>query len=187
MCLFNNKKFSIFHPKIGLFSDLKIFAQSAKTWKKIQFQMYVWVVARLPQGLKSKFFETFSSLWVSYRDPPLDFFSKNIDFSLWSKLVGLPKIASFWNFNSLFSKKQKRRCETPYFKCNALPIQLDSKWCRWHSFQFLFKFYSQNSLYTFLETIFYKLRFWHYIYFFCIVKWQIHRIYQTNVKLIMIS
>lgn len=108
-------------------------------------------------------------------------------FSFWNNQLNSLKLPLFWDFDVLFSKKQKRCCETPYFKCNALPIQLDSKRCRWHSFWFLFKFYSQNSLYTFLETIFYKLRFWHYIYFFCMVKWQIHRIYQTNVKLIMIS
>ena len=54
----------------------------AKMRKKIQFQMYVWVVARLPQRLKATFFEFFSSLQYSFGDSPLEKFSKNVDFSL---------------------------------------------------------------------------------------------------------
>ena len=34
------------------------------------------------ERLKSTFFENFSSLQVSFGDPPLEFFSKNVDFSL---------------------------------------------------------------------------------------------------------
>ena len=57
--------------------------------------MCVWVVARLPQRKKSTFFEIFSSLRVFFGDPPLIFFSKNIDFSLWGKhCIVLPK----WTF-----------------------------------------------------------------------------------------
>ena len=38
--------------------------------------------ARLPQRLKSMSFENFSSLRISFADPPLDFFfQKNVDFS----------------------------------------------------------------------------------------------------------
>ena len=40
--------------------------------------MCVWVVAQLPQRLKIIFFTSGSPL----RDPPLEKFSKNIDFSL---------------------------------------------------------------------------------------------------------
>ena len=43
-------------------------SQWAKTRKKIQFQMCVWVVARLPQRLKSTIFQTFSSLQVPFWD-----------------------------------------------------------------------------------------------------------------------
>ena len=57
--------------------------------------MCVWVVARLPQRLKSTFSEIFSSLWVAFGDRPLENFSKNIDFSLWGKqCIFLPK----WTF-----------------------------------------------------------------------------------------
>ena len=53
-----------------------------KSAKKIQFQMCVWVVARLPQRLKAMIFEIFSSFRVSFGDPPLENFSENFDFSL---------------------------------------------------------------------------------------------------------
>ena len=49
--------------------------------KKFQFQMCVWVVARLSR-LKSTFFEISSSLWVLFRDPPFKKYFKNLDFSL---------------------------------------------------------------------------------------------------------
>ena len=39
-------------------------SQWDKTWKKFQFQMCVWMVARLPPRLKATFFEIFSSLRV---------------------------------------------------------------------------------------------------------------------------
>ena len=59
--------------------------------KKILFQMCVWVVARLiilvpPQRLNSTFLEKFSSsIRVSFGDPSLEIFSKNVDFSLSGK------------------------------------------------------------------------------------------------------
>ena len=50
------------------------------------------VVAQLPQRLKSMFFEILYSIRVSFRDPPLENFSKSIDFSLWGKqCIVLPK------------------------------------------------------------------------------------------------
>ena len=45
---------------------------------KFQFQMCVWVVARLPQRLKSTFFENFSSIRFPFRDPPLKIFLKTL-------------------------------------------------------------------------------------------------------------
>ena len=61
---------------------------SQKLEKKFQFQMCIWVVARLPQRLKSTFFEIFG-------DRPLEIFSKNIDFCHCGKqCIVLPK----WNF-----------------------------------------------------------------------------------------
>ena len=54
--------------------------------------MCVWVVARLPQRLRSMFFENFSSLQFSFGDPLLENFSKNVDFSLSGKqCIVLPK------------------------------------------------------------------------------------------------
>ena len=41
-------------------------------WEKFQFLMRVWVVARLPQRLKSMFFEKISSLRVLFGNPPLE-------------------------------------------------------------------------------------------------------------------
>ena len=55
-----NYKFALRQNTVGL--KLKKIVQWAKTWKKIQFQMCIWVVARLPQRLKSTFFEMFCSL-----------------------------------------------------------------------------------------------------------------------------
>ena len=64
--------------------------------------MCVWVVAWLPQRLKSKFFEKFSSLQVPFGDPPLKFFSKIVDFNLWGKqCIVLPKWAFPPRFSSL--------------------------------------------------------------------------------------
>ena len=69
--------------------------QWAKTRKKLQFQMCVWVVTRLPQRLKSTFF-VFYSLRVPFGDPPLEKFSKNVDFTLWGKqCIFLPKGSFF--------------------------------------------------------------------------------------------
>ena len=66
-----------------------------ETRKKFQFQMCVWVVARLRQRLKLTFFEIFSSLKVPFGDPLLEKVSKNVDFSLWGKhCIVLPK----WTF-----------------------------------------------------------------------------------------
>ena len=80
--------------------------------------MYVWVVAQLPQRLKSTFFEIFSSLRVSFRDPPLEFFFKktlllvfeaNSALSYQNRLF--PRFSSFcpiqWsrNWTWTFSKK----------------------------------------------------------------------------------
>ena len=45
----------------------------------------LWVVARLPQRLKSKLFEIFSTLRAPFGHPPFENFSNNIDFSLWDK------------------------------------------------------------------------------------------------------
>ena len=59
------------------------------TWK---CQKYSNMVAWLPQRLKSTFFEKkFSSLWVRvfFGDPPLDLFSKIVDFSLWGNQCAL--------------------------------------------------------------------------------------------------
>ena len=66
-------------------------AQWAKTWKNFQFQMCVWVVAKLPRRLKSTFFEkiffSLGPLWgPSTR--------KNFDFSLCGK-------QTFLHFSSL--------------------------------------------------------------------------------------
>ena len=66
-CLFTLcKKVNIFFKnssQIALFRNLQqrhcADAQSAKSWNKFQIQMFVWVVARLPQSLKSTFFEIF--------------------------------------------------------------------------------------------------------------------------------
>ena len=61
------------------------------------------MVAWLPQRLKSSFFEFFSSVQVPFGDPPLEKFSKNIDFSLWMRqTVHCPaKMDFFPRFNSL--------------------------------------------------------------------------------------
>ena len=52
------------------------FASKPKMRKKFQFQMYVWLHLHdyLPQRLKSKFFEIFSSLIVPFGNHTLDFF-----------------------------------------------------------------------------------------------------------------
>ena len=47
-----------------------------KCEKKIQFHMQVWIIARLPEILKSMFFEKNSSLRVSFMDLNLNFFQK---------------------------------------------------------------------------------------------------------------
>ena len=44
-----------------------------------------WVVARLPQRLKSTLFEIFSILRVPFGHPPFEKISNNVDFSLWGK------------------------------------------------------------------------------------------------------
>ena len=69
----------------------------SKTAKKIQFQ--IWLVVRLSQRQKSRFFEIFSSLRVSFAgDPHSKLFRKNVDISLWGKQgIVLPN----WTFSSL--------------------------------------------------------------------------------------
>ena len=56
---------------------------------------YSYVVARLPQRLKSMLFEIFSTLRVLFGHPPFEQISNNIDFSL---LVGKNSIVSL-NFS----------------------------------------------------------------------------------------
>ena len=47
-------------------------------WKKIQFQMYVWMVAQLPQRLKSTFLEIFSSVGYPKGTRNEEFFLKTL-------------------------------------------------------------------------------------------------------------
>ena len=57
-------------------------------WKKVQFQLCVWVVAWLPQRLKSTYFEkNFNTSLAPSPSVPLRSkkYKKNVDFSLWAK------------------------------------------------------------------------------------------------------
>ena len=75
--------------------------------------MCVWVVARLPQRLKSTFFEKISSLQVPFGDPRLEKISKNVDFSLCGKhciVLLMPK----WTFFRVLDQ------------CDILPLVLAS-------------------------------------------------------------
>ena len=61
-------------------------------WSHLKMSKNVFcVVARLPQRLKSMFFEIFSSLRWPLRDSFVRKFSKNIDFSLWGKQCIVPR------------------------------------------------------------------------------------------------
>ena len=47
--------------------------------------MCIWLVAWLPQRLKSMLFEIFSTLRVTFGHPPFEKISNNVDFRLWGK------------------------------------------------------------------------------------------------------
>ena len=77
------------HKWIKRVDTLRSSAQWAKTWKKFQFQMCVWVVASLSQRLKSTFFLIFFLIKI---------FSKNVDFSLWGNRATTKTHIWNWNF-----------------------------------------------------------------------------------------
>ena len=75
--------------------------------------MCVWVVARLPQRLKSMFFEKISSLRVSFGGPSLEKNLKNIDFRLQPlrQTVHCPaKMDFFPRFSSMCTYTKRSAC-----------------------------------------------------------------------------
>ena len=71
--------------------------------------MCVYVIAQLPQRLKSMFFDIFSLLWGTLH---LNFFSKNIDFSLWGKqCIGSIALLSHFDKVLTLSKFTLLKCE----------------------------------------------------------------------------
>ena len=75
------------------------------TQKKSNFKCVLFVVARLPQRLKSTFFEKKShSTGSSFGAIPLEKISTNLDFSLWGKQQCIvPKLQFFLWFSSLWA------------------------------------------------------------------------------------
>ena len=63
-------------------SEYILLKNELKRGKKTQLQMCDWVVARLPQRLKSTFFDIFSHSGGSFGAAPLEKNSKIVDFSL---------------------------------------------------------------------------------------------------------
>ena len=77
--------------------------QWAKTWKKFQFQICIWVVAWLLITSMTKI----NAIWNVFftpglGDPPIEIFSKNVDLTLWGKQwIVLPKWTFFPHFSLL--------------------------------------------------------------------------------------